>query len=294
MVVPIVFVSDNNYVPYAATAIQSIKAQASAKDEYFIYVLHDSLAEENQRLIMLANTKAFSVECIDISEKTEKFIQKLYVHSHFTREMYYRWFIPELFPQYDRILYLDCDLVANSNLAVLIGENLENKPIGAVYNILNTTNRRRVQEKVNLKCDNYVNSGVLLFDTVKFTEQNILSKCFELATNANTAHLGCPDQDILNIVCENNIHLLPDEYNVQWHHLWDSENELNGLEYERFIRSLANMKILHFTSGVKPWFESQKRMAYYFWQHAVKTPFFSMILTEGKSRYAAKFFNQKH
>ena len=68
------------------------------------------------------------------------------------------------------------------------------------------------------------------------------------------------DQDILNVVCKNNVKYLDYKYNAQWtFHLPFLRKRANEFikmypqKYKEFQNALDNFKILHYVSGTKPW-----------------------------------------
>ena len=60
----------------------------------------------------------------------------LYSVGHYSRQMYFRWLIPEIFSKYDKVLYLDCDLVVRRNIGELYETNIHDNYIGAINNFL--------------------------------------------------------------------------------------------------------------------------------------------------------------
>ena len=61
--------------------------------------------------------------------------QNLFVDQHLSIETYYRLIIPEIMPDYHKILYLDCDMVVDCDVADLYEENLNGMIVGASKDI---------------------------------------------------------------------------------------------------------------------------------------------------------------
>ena len=65
-VIPIFFASDNNYVPFLATAMKSLIVNASPKFNYEINVLQTGISEKNQQKIRNMAEGNFKIRFIDI------------------------------------------------------------------------------------------------------------------------------------------------------------------------------------------------------------------------------------
>ena len=109
--IPIFFSTDDNYAPYLDVAIKSLIANASKAYEYRIIVLNTGLSEKSVNRVMENRTCGFEIDFVDISREVEKIRKRLKNVYHFSIVTYYRLFIASLFPQYDKVVYLDCDLV---------------------------------------------------------------------------------------------------------------------------------------------------------------------------------------
>ena len=275
-VVPIVFSADENYAPYLGVAIQSVIETGSTKYFYDIYIFHYELSDQYINRLEAMETGNVRIKCLDVGDSIKK--EDLYSRAHYSIEMYFRILIPEILFQYDKVLYLDCDLVVLNDVAELYKYDLGDNILGAANNIVNRNMEKYITHTLGISVEEYINSGVLLINTKKFLEANIKEKCFVVLTNMPT--LWCPDQDILNITCNKNILFLEDAWNFQWQHIWpeNSGQELIELYKERFKAAYANHYIVHYTSVLKPWIFPGKEMANYFWEYARKTPFYEQII----------------
>ena len=128
--------SDNNYAKQLGVTIASIKANRRASDNYDICVLDGGISELNKKRIGQLADKKFSVRFINISGFMDAIDTKIFsLNAHFTIATYFRFFIPQIFAKYKKILYIDCDLVVNHNLAELYGIDLGKYVIGAVPDV---------------------------------------------------------------------------------------------------------------------------------------------------------------
>ena len=126
--IPIFFATDDNYIPCLYVAVSSLIENASRDFKYIINVLNTGLKQENKDIIKGLENDNFTINFCDISEKVSDIKSQLRDIYHFSVVMYYRLFIESLFPQYDKALYLDCDIVVLGDIAELFNTELDNRP----------------------------------------------------------------------------------------------------------------------------------------------------------------------
>ena len=144
--VPIVLSANNKFAPYLDVMIRSIAANASENRKYDIIILYNDISEKNRGLISWAvkEYENISIRFIRVCEYFDA--DKLFVDQHLSVETYYRLIIPEIMPGYHKILYLDCDMVVNHDVAELYDMDLQGCIIGAAKDI-------DVAGQVNLKTE---------------------------------------------------------------------------------------------------------------------------------------------
>jgi len=117
--IPIFFSTDDNYIPYLDVAISSLIANASGDYTYRILVLNTGLDPENIRKVRQNERPGVRIDFVDISQEVEAIKTRLKNVYHFSVVTYYRLFIASLFPQYEKVIYLDCDLVVLGDVSQL-------------------------------------------------------------------------------------------------------------------------------------------------------------------------------
>ena len=261
--IPIFFSTDDNYIPYLDVAIASLIANASKAHEYRIMVLNTGLREENVRKILQNERAGFKIDFIDISEEVKSIKARLKDVYHFSVVTYYRLFIASLFPQYDKVVYLDCDLVVLGDISELYGLDLGDNILGAAPEqfVQNTKEfRRYAEEALGVDPDGYVNAGVLLMNLEAFRKNNIEDQFIRLITEYDFDLLD-PDQAYLNYLCLGKIHILP-----------------NGWNKEPMPLACEGKKnIVHYALYKKPWQYDDVMDGEYFWYYAERSPFYEQI-----------------
>lgn len=268
MNINICFSSDNNYAKHMGCAITSILYHAKVRDCYNFYILDGGISQKNKNKIeKLKKIKDFNIEYYSINSTDFEHCPMTNYVEYITRSTYYRFKIPSLLRNVDKVLYLDCDIIAANDIEELFATNIDNYYMAAVPEVFNDYHRKRLeyQEK-----QYYCNAGVLLINNKKWIEDNIEKKLFEYAINP-WREIIYQDQDILNEVLRNKIKYLPLYWNLQH----DAMFHANSFPYHEKERILAidNPKIIHFTNRKKPWFwdcPNKYKSLYYF--HLKHTP----------------------
>lgn len=278
-VFPVAFATNEAYAPYMSVAIQSLIDHAAADNDYRVYVLYSQLSEETKQTLNKMSTSNVRVELKNVSWIAEN--PNLYTCAYFSVEMYYRLWIPEIFKEYDKVLYLDCDILVRADVAELFNYDLGDNYIGACRDVF-------PKSQVNVVAsDMYVNSGVIMFNVPAWLENNLSEKCVE--TVKKYRQLVYPDQDVLNLVCNGKIYYFDFYWNVMIGSLMQTPKNicLSEKNKEAFLNSQKTpdkAKIIHYTSDRKPWKPSFcPRYGYLWLECAEKSPFFA-----GKPRISYK------
>lgn len=270
-IIPIVFASNNNYVPYLGVALYSLIKNSSEAYQYNVYIFYTDITNYNQKRLERMETENVKIKCVDVTEYVKD--KKVKIVGHFTIEAIYRLIIPYVIPQYDKVLYLDSDLVINRDVAELYNVDIGNNVIGAVRHVVDSWFKNYIDDKLKIPYNDCFNSGVLLINTKRFRDENIMEKCIKLVSGDIVYHYV--DQDALNIICRGNTYFIDDRWNVCWHFCFNKPLD----EYkDLFYKAVKEPYITHFTSHIKPWICPERELAEQFWEYARQTSFYEEIL----------------
>mgnify|MGYP000469366432 CR=1 FL=1 len=243
-IIPIFFTIDDGYAPYLATALVSTIKNSSPARRYRAVVLYQDLCEENRRRLGALATDNFAVDfipmCRGLDAITDRMSNRLRC-DYFTLTIYFRLFIPAMFPEYDRGIYIDSDIVLNSDIAELYDTDIGDALIGACADcsVSDVPELAGYMERaVGVDRHSYVNSGVLLMNLRLLREAELDRHFLSLL---NSYHFDCiaPDQDYLNAMCYGRIHYLDERYELdldisneelrQWvgDNLWEMTKVIN-------------------------------------------------------------------
>ncbi len=262
--IPIFFTTDDGYAPFLDIAIASLIRNASKAYTYRLIILNTGIRQDNMDRIKRNEREGFIIDFVDISAQVEGIQSRFKNVYHFSAVTYYRLFIASLFPQYDRVIYLDCDLVVLGDIAELYHTDLKGNifAAGPEMFVQSTPEFRLYAEKaLGVDPSGYVNAGVLVVDLAQFRRHKIEERFIDLITRYDFDLLD-PDQAYLNYLCDGKILILRNGWNKEPLPL-PCEGELN---------------IVHYALYKKPWQYDDVLYGEYFWQYAEQSPFYGEIV----------------
>lgn len=152
--IPVFFTADNGYAPFLAIAVHSLAENAASDYAHRVIILHEKISCENQvKIASLANDRV-SIEFEEMEQGiitiNDKMSNRLRC-DYFTITIFFRLLIPAMFPQYDKGIYIDSDVVLAGDIAKLFETDIGDNLIGAC--------RDFSVQKVPELCD-YMDKGV--------------------------------------------------------------------------------------------------------------------------------------
>lgn len=231
-------------------------------------ILHKDISKENQEdiLALIKNENDVAIRFINMEEEEKKVAYK--VGAYYSIETNYRLFLfSSLFSSYNKMLYLDCDIIVNGDISELYSMPFEDMPVIAVksndllykeasksavfvnnkpYNL--TSYKKEILGLNNT--DNYFNAGVMLFDLEKCRQLTTFEKVLETLHSTNFYY---NDQDTLNIIFKDKAKLIDPKWNyvnsIEYYLSFGSEKQ------KELYKSLKreDMKIIHYIGAKKPW-----------------------------------------
>lgn len=261
--IPVFFASDDNYLPFLTVALYSMKQNASKNYDYCVYVLHSGLNGKDAELLMSLSSDTFKVFFVDVSERLKTIEKYLHLRDYYTSAIYYRLFIVGLFPQYDKVLYLDSDTVILGDIAELYNVPLgDNYIAGTADQVVGTSDifSAYTKDALGIEGKRYFNSGVILMNLKKFREDNFYERFYKVLSSYD--FIVAPDQDCLNLLCKGKVKFLPLEWNAM---------PIAGKMRRR-------PKLVHYNLSAKPWHYDDVVYGEYFWEYAKETFFYDRIV----------------
>ena len=232
-----------NWLPLAGATLLSCVQNGGAEIADFYVLTSASTAIDRQQFAAFTKAHGFAAKVIDVT--LPKALAS-FPTARFSTAALLRLTIDQHLPKhYNRVLYLDCDILCENPLAEIFTADLHGKSLGAVEDYQSLPGPLNMfgshVQKIGLpKGARYFNSGVLLFDWKQTLKRKILPRCvahvLEMQNKGESYNL--PDQDVLN-----------HEFTGDWQPL---NLKFNLMAF--FVDYFAPTPVFrHFSNKYKPW-----------------------------------------
>jgi lipopolysaccharide biosynthesis glycosyltransferase len=291
--IPVVLACDDRFAVHTGVTIASLLLNASSSTAYRVIVLHAGLQEINlERLRSLSSLHPrATVDDLNVGEAfaAAPTLPRLPVAT------WYRLLIHTLLP-FDKVIYLDSDIVVTQDLTPLYAIPLGTNFLGAVQSpgardgryatnkftgevVLFQDYLARLGIAAAIARDFYVNAGLLLLNTKVMREEQIERRF--AAVIESTGYFFSVDQDVLNACTGARKVILDLTWNFQTTLLsvrrqpgvkaWLDAHQQFADQLDRYSRETP--AVLHFVEH-KPWIESEPatKYDYLYWRYLRETP----------------------
>lgn len=243
----IVCVSDENYIQHTAVMLCSLFENNINKD-FHIYLLTSGIKMDTERKLQDLCKQYHALLICKIYSTKE--LSTLPV-GQWNTIMYLKLLIPQLLPiNINRCLFLDVDMIINTNIAPLYDIDLENSIIAAAEDIPDCI---KIKEKLGLKqTDIYINSGVMICDLQKWRE---IEKDIPIIDfTKSKSNVITNEQDIIALYFKNKIKIIPIKWNMT-NFYFNRDPKIFPKYLPQLKDAKKNPGIIHFASPIKPWFK---------------------------------------
>lgn len=282
-IIPVVFATDKNFIPYLYVAIQSLVDNSSDSNNYDIVILCTDVEEYKQKQFKQLEKSNISIRFFDMAELMSEYQDVWYTHWQYTNSVYYRFFIPQIFSAYNKIIFLDADIAINCDVAELYNTDLEGKSIGASIGLARQKSddwhREYIENTLKLDCKDYFNAGIFVLNIDTINKETYLKDCIQILNSLNNPPMQ--DQDVMNVYFKKNVKYISCAYNLTWNciHYWENFAEMLPQEIASDYKKACECpKIIHYAGKYKPWKHPHLIYSEYFWKYARKTPYYEEIL----------------
>ena len=271
-VIHVVFICDENYVMPTIVAVTSIYINKEKSSKYSIHIIASDISSKSHRLFEELNKEDFRVSILDLSQ-TETYSKYQIKNLHVSTAALHKFNIANLFDQYEKILYLDGDVLIQKDLMNLYNLDISNVYAAVVKDYKPMTYNPPQVEKLGIKHTSYFNSGVMLLNLKKMREDNLSEKLFNYRIKGINYFM---DQDALNVVFKEKVQYISFLYNVMSSvmgafnfNVLKSYYELSEIKNKDDIYKKAT--IIHLCTRYKPWNYSNVPFAhewYYYYKNS--------------------------
>lgn len=263
------YVTNDGYCSHAAVSAVSV-FENNRSEDVCVHILAENISEESRRRLerVAEPYPRGEMDIIDCTDYVQR-IQEEYAPQGWkgTCNAYLYVFTEEIFPEIDRVLWLDCDMVVLSSLRELWQTNLEGKLTGAVLDVPSFLSM--APDDPFWQSHFYFNGGFLLLNLEEYRRRH-MDVVLQERLHRDGARFRFPDQTLLNLE-------FPEEDVVHLDLRYDFPAGISDRSYrwtaglnrpekptftvKEYEQARKNVVILHYIGGAfpnKPWFTDSK------------------------------------
>ena len=243
--IPIVMICDKNFIMQTKVALASMKYNKKKSTIYDVYILLVDLEENEAESIQQMNAFDFKINIRSVTIEEYKNIKQI---AHVPLASLIKFDICDLITEYDKLLYLDGDIIVKNDLTELYNTELfDNYIAGVPHSLGIITGERKL------------NGGVLLFNAKKIRQEK-LRRIF-VETRQSLGERKSMDQETFHIVFgEKKLYLNP-RYNIMIDKIEYEKKYYSIKSYNEFFNTCYKSRkdivekatIIHYTGAIKPW-----------------------------------------
>lgn len=265
--IPIFYACDDNFAKYTAVSITSLAKNCSKEHDYVIRILNAGLSEETRCMFKDLENEDITILFTDVSDYLLNVSEKLPLRDYYSKTTYYRMFIAEMFPEYNKAIYIDSDTIVQSDISKLYLTDIGDAFVGACHEqvmIQIDTFGTYVERALGLSRYSFFNAGILLINCEQFRLRFVLDKFIYYLRLYN--FVVTQDEDYLNVICKDHVFWLNQRWNTQ------------TLDYIGF--PIDEARIIHYCLYTKPWHYKDANHADIFWKYAKETEVYEVLMKE--------------
>ena len=273
----IVFTTDKTYQDYLKVTIKSAIENKNADSIYDISILSVDLSTEEMQYFKNMSAKNVTISTIPLEVSSLKVGNFPIANKRVSRADLFKFFMPEIFEDCDRILYIDSDTLILGDLLDLYNTNMHGKCLGAVIKYVPKYSWIKIIPRIwyvkSVKYD--YNCGVMLMDLKQMRKYHITEKLIKAKNTDNNRILMTQDAFNTVIPAKKSYHLSP-VYNfiTRWRDR-DFKSKYFKTIYAPYlddVNSMAELQkqaiIVHYAGIVKPWNTKGVRFETQWWKYA--------------------------
>jgi len=280
--IPVVFCFDNNWELPAGVCLTSLLVNAKPDTFYDVFILHSDkctfLDGKLSELPLQYNNCKITFRCVG------KEFENAFEIRGITVSTYYRLLIPEIIPEYDKIIYSDVDVIFRKDMSQIY-ESTDLTGLymaGVVDPSPDVYDYHEYIKGLDLLPEDYIYAGNLIINSELIRKDGIVQKFIKEAGQSKYMY---QDMDIVNIVCKGKTKKISPEFCLSLAVRKCAINQAEPLFYtKQELEESMKDGIIHYT-GPKPWVQYCPDFDIW-WEYYRKSIFFDQ-------KFYFEFFNRK-
>lgn len=276
----VVYICDENYAMPASVSIISLRETRKNPAEYCIHVVCCDVSEDSRAKLQSLSCDGFSVVIHEVT-LPESFGRQKLERLHVSPASLFKFELGELFPELDRILYLDCDTLVQKDISELFSCDISECCAAAVKDMKAELSAPTQLSRINAEHKSgYFNSGVMLLNLELLRRERMNERLLRQKLNGTNFFM---DQDAFNFCFGGRVKYLPFGCNYMTSVIGAFSDEEIKAFYHCDIGA-ENAAVLHLCSRYKPWDYSNVPFADKWYDYYKRSPFTgSLVRTVLKS-----------
>ena len=254
--VNIAFCINDNYVEQLIVVLWSIMKNLTTGRNVNVWIVSSDMSDASKNYLrkLRLGFKNLHLNFLDIDAK--ELAQLPRTIDYISAETYYRYLLPNLLPNIDKVLYMDADIIVNGDISSLYDTDISKYYMAGGYDLY--IDDIKYKSKIGFEQDElYVNAGVLLMNLKQMRTDNIPQKLIDTTKNM-ASKVKYQDQDIINIVCRGKILEFDSIYNYTSHNILKEKSK-----YKHAV-------VIHYTGPNKPWLSDSNNPMRHLWRRYAK------------------------
>ena len=266
-IIPIFYACDDNFVKYTVVSLSSMIKNASKDRKYRVYILHTEISEDMKQKVSELASENFEIYFEDVTDYLVSISDKLPIRDYYSKTTYYRLVIAEMFPEYDKAIYIDSDTVVTGDISEMFDTDIGDAYVGACHEqamVQVDEYGTYVEKVIGVSRYNFFNAGVILINCEQFRKKYVLDKFIKYLHAYN--FVVTQDEDYLNLICKDHVFWLDSRWNTE--------------VFGEIPHPIEQANIIHYIMTNKPWHYYDCRFGDIFWEYAKDTFVYEEIKAE--------------
>lgn len=265
--IPIFYACDDAFIKYTVASAHSLIKNASKEYNYRIHILHTGVSEEMKKKMTELGGENIEIVFSDVTQHLRSVSDKLPIRDYYSKTTYYRFFIADMFPEYERAIYIDSDTVIRGDISELYNTDIGDSYVGACHEqamVQVDTFGTYAEKVVGVSRYNFFNAGVMLINCTAFRQHMIFDKFVKVLKAYN--FVVTQDEDYLNLICKDHVYWLDGRWNTE--------------VFGEIPFPVEQAKIIHYIMVNKPWHYYECPHGDIFWKNALDTSVYGELIKE--------------
>lgn len=279
---------DEGYIIPGAVTMTSVAENIKHDRKVRFFVFSNGLSNKSiDKLNSIKNSEVININVTPHLHKFKNIDISKFKNTYISLAGNYRLLMFDLLPDYvDKCIYLDSDIIVNTDLSIIYDQLSDDKMISVIAEICAMHQKETILKHCFImpEFENfatnplkypYFNSGFYVVDVKKAREVKISDDIFSFLEKY--PDLPYSDQDTLNAVFgqkypEKIIHLDP-SYDIFCDYNYNSKFENNFYSQNQILKAFKAPKVYHYGGPNKPWVNNICWYYYEWWKYFFASPF---------------------